>query len=146
MLTVVEKVLLLQAVDVFSEVSTEQLAHLAAISEEVDYPIGTGVYRESDPPDAMYIVLSGGVRLHRDETEVTTARAGAAFGTWALFDDEVRVASATTLSDTRLLRIYKEDFIELLADNVEITQGVLKAVVRRLRGLVERVGGRPSGG
>ena len=94
----------------------------------------------------MYIVLSGGVRLHRDETEVTTARAGAAFGTWALFDDEVRVASATTLSDTRLLRIYKEDFIELLADNVEITQGVLKAVVRRLRGLVERVGGRPSGG
>jgi CRP-like cAMP-binding protein len=145
MLTVIEKVLLLQGVDVFSEVSTEQLAHLAAISEEVEHPAGASIYRAADPSDAMYIVLVGEVRLHRDQAAVTTAAVGAAFGTWALFDDEVRVTSATTTQDSRLLRIHKEDFIELLADNVEITQGVLKAVVRRLRGLVERVGGRPSG-
>jgi CRP-like cAMP-binding protein len=144
-LTVVEKVLLLQGVDVFSAVSTEQLAHLAAISEEIERSVGTTIYREADPSDAMYIVLAGEVRLHRAEAAVTTATAGAAFGTWALFDDEARVTSATTTQDSRLLRIYKEDFIELLADNVEITQGVLKAVVRRLRGLVERLGSRPSG-
>ena len=103
------------------------------------------VNREADPSAAMYIVLAGEVRLHRAGAAVTTAPVGAAFGTWALFDDEARVTSATTIQDSRLLRIHKEDFIELLADNVEITQGVLKAVVRRLRGLVERLGSRPSG-
>jgi CRP-like cAMP-binding protein len=140
MRTVVERVILLQNVDVFSEVPTEQLAHLAAIAEEVAVPSGTRIYAESDPSDAMYIVLGGQVRLHRAAAEVAVAEPESAFGTWALFDDELRVVSATALEDTSLLRIGKEDFIELLADNVEITRGVLKAVVRRLRGLAGRVG------
>jgi len=142
MLTVVEKVILLRGVDVFSAVSTEQLTHLAAIAEETTYQADETIYRESGPSDSMYIVLEGRVLLHRGETEVTTAEVESAFGTWALFDDELRVTSAKAMGDVRLLRIDKEDFIELLADNVEITQGVLKAVVRRLRGLVERLGPR----
>jgi CRP-like cAMP-binding protein len=139
-LTIVEKVILLQNVDVFSEVSTEHLAHLAAIAEEYEEPQGARIYSESDPSDAMYIVLTGTVRLHRGDTQVTVAEAEMAFGTWSLFDDELRVVTATTLEHCRLLRIDKEDFIDLLADNVEITQGVLKAVVRRLRALAGRVG------
>lgn len=140
MLTIVERVILLQEVDVFSEVPTEQLASLAAIAEELELPADTRVYTESDPSDAMYIVVAGRVRLHRDTSDVGVAEPETAFGTWALFDDELRVVSATTLDDVRLLRIQREDFIELLADNVDITQGVLKAVVRRLRGLAGRVG------
>ena len=41
--------------------------------------------------------------------------------------------------DTRLLRIDREDFFDILADHIQVTQGVLKALVTRLRGLVERV-------
>jgi CRP-like cAMP-binding protein len=142
MLTVVEKVIQLQGVDVFSEVSTEHLAHLAAIAEEVTFPAGEGIYREADPSDAMYIVLEGEVRLHRGETDVTTTAAGDAFGTWALFDDELRVTSATARTNTRVLRIYQEDFIEVLADEVDVTRGVLKAITARLRALLGRFGGR----
>lgn len=146
MLSVIEKVIFLQKVDVFSEVSTEQLAFLAAIAEELGSEAATTLYREQDVSDSMYLVLEGRVRLHRGETEVTTAGPGEAFGTWALFDDEPRVVAATTLEASRLLRIDKEDFIDLLADNIKITQGVLKAVVRRLRGLVVgRPGARPTG-
>ena len=140
MLTVVEKVIFLQNVDVFSEVSTEKLAVLAAIATEVEARAGERLYSEADPSDAMYLVLDGVVRLHRGETVVTRAREREAFGTWALFDDELRVVSATCEQEARLLRIDKGAFIELLADNVEITQGVLKAVVRRLRSVLSRVG------
>jgi len=139
MLTVIEKVIFLQNVDVFSEVSTEQLACLAVISEEVSFATGGTIYREHDPSDAMYLVLEGRVRLHRQSLEVTVAGPGDAFGTWALFDDEPRVVTATPLEETRLLRVGKEDFIDLLADNVQITQGVLKALARRLHGLIGRV-------
>jgi hypothetical protein len=136
MLGVIEKVILLQNVDVFSEVSTEQLGHLAAIAEETSKAAGEVLYKEADASDSMYIVLEGRVRLHRAETEVTVAGAGEAFGTWALFDDEPRVVAATVLEPVRLLRIDKDDFIDLLADNIKITQGVLKAIVRRLRRIV----------
>jgi CRP-like cAMP-binding protein len=142
-LTVLEKVIFLQNVDVFSEVATEKLAALAAIAVELDAAPGECLYAEADVSDAMYLVLEGGVRLHRGATEVTRAGAREAFGTWALFDDELRVVSATCERRSRLLRIDKSAFIELLADDVEITQGVLKAVVRRLRSVLSRVG---SGG
>ena len=140
MLTVIEKVMVLQTVDVFSEVSTEQLSHLAMISEEVSFPDGEAIYGEGDASNAMYLVLEGRVRLHRGDLEVTVAGAHEPFGTWALFDEEPRVTSATPLEDVHLLRIDKEDFIDLLADHVEITQGILKAMVKGLRGLVGRVG------
>ncbi len=140
MLTAVEKVIFLQNVDVFSQVPSQQLALLAAVSEELTLPAGGIIYQESDPSDAMYVVVEGRVRLHRGDTEVTRAGPKEAFGTWALFDDELRVTAATAAEDCRLIRVDKEDFIDLLAENVEITQGILKAVVGRLRSVVSRVG------
>ncbi len=142
MLTVIEKVIFLQNVDVFSEVPAEQLAYLAAIAEEVEAPEGQAIYREGDPSDSMFLVLEGHVRLHRGNTEITTVGTKEAFGTWALFDDEPRVMAATPDQPAHLLRIDKSAFIEVLADNVQITQGVLKAIVRRLRALGRAVGGR----
>ena len=59
MLTVIEKVIFLQHVDVFSEISTEQMAYLAAIVKEVSFPKTTVIYHEQDPPDAIYLVLEG---------------------------------------------------------------------------------------
>ncbi|MBI2504665.1 MAG: cyclic nucleotide-binding domain-containing protein [Candidatus Latescibacteria bacterium] len=139
MLTTVEKVMLLREVDIFSQVSTEQLAYLAAILEEQHCPAGEVVYQQQDPADAMYLVASGQVRVHREQLEITVAGPGEAFGTWALFDEEPRLSAATAVEDALLLRLDKEDFIDLLADNVEITQGVLKALVKRVRGLIGQV-------
>jgi CRP-like cAMP-binding protein len=143
MLTTIEKVIFLQNVDVFSEVPTEQLAFLAAIAEEISVLQNDVIYKEDDRSDALFLVLDGSVRLDREGREITTAGSKEAFGTWALFDDEPRVATATAVTDTRLLRIDHEDFYELLADNVEVTRGVLKTMVSRLRSLVGRVNVNP---
>jgi len=140
-LTVVEKVMLLQNVDVFSEVPTEELAFLANIVEEKRFGEGEQIFAAHDPSDSMYLVIEGKVRLHRDGNEVATIGVNEAFGTWALFDDEPRVLAANATIDSRLLRIDKEAFIDLLADNVQITRGVLKAIVGRLRKLLARFGG-----
>lgn len=140
MLTVIEKVILLRNVDVFDKVPTEQLAYLAAIAEEVEYAAGDDIYRVQDRSDALYLVLSGKVRLHRDGREITVAEDREAFGTWALFDDAPRVATATAETEAHVLRINRDDFVDLLAENVQITEGVLKTMVGRLRNLVGRVG------
>lgn len=140
MLTTIEKVIFLQKVDVFDQVPTEQLVYLAAIAEEQTLAAGAEVYREEAPADALYLVLEGSVRLHREGREITVAGMHEAFGTWALFDESPRVATATAVEDCHLLRINRDDFVDLLAENVQITEGVLKTVVGRLRGLVDRVG------
>ena len=140
MLTVIEKVIFLQHVDVFSEISTEQMAYLAAIVEEVSFSKNTDIYRERDPPDAIYLVLDGKVRLHRNGSDIAIIGPQEAFGTWALFDEEPRVATATTVEDARLLRVNRDEFIDLLSDHVQITQGVLRALTKRLRGLIGEPG------
>ncbi len=139
MLTAVEKVLFLQDVDIFEFTSTEDLAHIAAITDEVEIKADETIFKEGEFPDAMYIVSEGKVSLSRAGQEVMVAEHKDVFGTWALFDDEPRVATATTLEDTRLLRIDKEEFIDLLADHVAITQSVLKTMVKRLRKLMTRI-------
>jgi len=140
MITVVEKVIALQDVDIFSDVHTEWLSHIAMVAEEITFGTGEAIYREADPPTAMYLVLSGRVRLHRGDRVVTEAGVGEAFGTWSLLDDEPMVATATAVEETVALRIDKEDFVDLLADHVEIAQGILKGMVGRMRRLMGRVG------
>ena len=139
MLTVVEKVILLQNVEVFEGIPTEQLSYLAAIAEESSFSKGHEFYCFGEVSDALYVVLEGEVGLHRDKDQITVARINETFGAWALFDDKPRVATATATEDGRLLRIYREDFLDLLADNSQITEAVLKMIVGRLRGLLERV-------
>ncbi|MCB2210730.1 cyclic nucleotide-binding domain-containing protein [bacterium] len=138
MLTTVEKVIFLQDIDVFQSISTSDLAYLAAITEEMEADEGRVLFKEGDASDSMYMVIEGTVRLLRNDTEVMTAGFKDVFGTWALFDDEPRMVRAEVTEHARLLRIEKDDFIDLLADHVQITQGVFKAMVGRLRGLASR--------
>jgi CRP-like cAMP-binding protein len=140
MLTIVEKVICLQNVDVFSELPTEQLSYLAAIAEEVSYSEGDEVFTYDEVSDALYVVLDGKIRIHRDGEEIAIEQADDAFGTWALFDATPRVATATAMEDTRLLRIDREDFLDILSDHVQITENVMKTLVGRLRSLLESVG------
>ena len=140
MLTVIEKVIFLQNVDVFAKVPTEDLAYLASIAEETTYMAGDEIFKVDDPSDALYLVLDGTVKLHRADEEISVAGARDAFGTWSLFDDEPRVVTASVADDARLLKIDRDDFFDLLADHVQITQGVLKTMAGRLRGLIDRIG------
>lgn len=139
MLTIIEKVIVLQNIEVFAEVPTEQLSSLAAIAEEVMCGKGEDIFRANDSPDALYLVLTGKVVLHRDGQEIELACEKQTFGVWALFDDKPRMVTATAEEESHLLRIDREDFIDLLADHVQIAEGVLKTVVKRLRSLAERV-------
>ena len=139
MLTVIEKVIFLQNVDVFLEVPTEQLAYLAAIAEEIAFLKGDDIYKTEESSDAMQLILEGKVKLHRDGKEITLAGEKEVFGTSALFDEELRIVTATAIEDSKLLRIDREDFYDLLADNVQITQGILKTLVKRMRNLIDRV-------
>ncbi len=140
MLTTVEKVFFLQDIDIFKYTLTEDLAHIATITEEIEFDTNFVIFKEGEIPNAMYLVIEGKVKLDRDGKIVMIANSKEVFGTWALFDDEPRVVTATTMENSLLLKIEKNSFYELLADHVRITQGILKTMVKRMRSLMARIG------
>jgi CRP-like cAMP-binding protein len=139
MYSVIEKVIFLQDIDVFREVRTEDLSYLAMIAEEITYLPGKNLYEINQAPDSLYLVIDGKVKLHRDGQEISIIGPGEAIGTWSLFDNQPRVATATALEETKALRIDREEFYELLSDHVRIAESVLRSLSRRLRALVERL-------
>lgn len=136
-LTLVEKALKLRAVDVLKLASSEDLAYVAQIAEEIELGADAVVYHEDDPPDGLYVVLSGEVVLMQGTVEIGRTGPGEAFGSWALVDGSPRVATATTRAATTLLRVRREEFLDLLADRAGIVQAVFKAMVERIRSLAE---------
>jgi len=135
MLTIIEKVLLLQNIDLFSFVTSEQLSFLAAIAEEVSVGPARSLYRENDAPDGLYVVVSGAVSMRRGGEPIDRVGPNGAFGVWALFDDQPRLTAAETLEESRLLFVSRDSFYEVLSDHVDIVGSLFKHLVERLRHL-----------
>jgi putative ABC transport system ATP-binding protein len=138
MLTTIEKAILLEGVDHFDAVDSEHLAAIATIAEEVTAAEDEVIYRAGDPGDAMYLVVDGQVSLQRGGAEITRAESPQAFGAWALFEAESRMVDAVAAVPCRLLRIDREDFADLMAEDVDVAQSLLQSVARRLRQLASR--------
>ncbi len=136
MLTIIEKVIFLQDIEAFAEIATEQLSHIASITEEIELESDMTIIRQDEPAESLYFVVEGKIRLHRDGRDYGIIEEKGIFGLWSLFDNEhLNIASATTLEPTRLLKIDREDFFDIVADYVEITQGLFKSLARQLRQL-----------
>lgn len=136
----IERVLTLKSVEMFSFASEEALADVAAILEEVVADRDDVIIRQGDVGDSMYIIIEGRVRVFDEER--TFARLGERdiFGELALLDPEPRSASIAAEGETRLFRLDREAFLELLAGNIEIVRGVLQVLCKRLRRSVQTFG------
>jgi CRP/FNR family transcriptional regulator, cyclic AMP receptor protein len=139
MMTIIEKVLLLQTVDVLSGMTSEQLSFIAAIAQEISAQPNWTIYREGDSPDGIYVVISGSVRMQRGKDEIDRIMPNGAFGVWALFDNEPRLTTASTIEESQLLFVSRERFYDVLSDHVDIVEGILKQLAQRLRRLASTV-------
>jgi CRP-like cAMP-binding protein len=137
-LNIVEKVIALEGVDLLGSLSPEHLARIGTIAQEEKFQPGKVVLDPSKPIDALYVIVDGAVELSRNGELLTIARQNEVLGAWALFDEnDPMPVTAKTVEDTRLLRIGRDDFYDLLSDNSEITSAMFSTLVRRFRKLVE---------
>jgi len=134
-LSPVEKVLCLQGVDVFKHTTTEMLAYVSSIAEEVSVASQSAIFSEQEMSDAMYVVVAGRIRLEKEGKEIVVVGPSQSFGTWALFDNAPRLMSAVAIEDVVLLKIVSDAFYEFLADHEEVTPAIFKAVIERVKSL-----------
>lgn len=133
MLLTIERVALLQGVDIFAETPAHVLASVARIVEEVELLPGEKFIREGDTDNCLYIVIDGEVRVHHGEHTLLVLGPGKTVGELALLDPEPRSASVTAVDNAFLFRIDKIPFDEVMADRPEIAQGVIRTLTRRIR-------------
>lgn len=128
-----ERILTLKSVEMFEQASEQVLAEVAEVLEEVEVKRGEVIFRRGDLGDGMYIIVDGRVRVFDGDVTLGVLGERAIFGELALLDPEPRSASIAALEDTRLFRLDREAFAELMAGNIEIVRGVLHVLCERLR-------------
>src|SRR5687767_15639164 len=104
----------------------EQLeeADLRSLASSLEYrrlPAGGLVFAEGGPPDAMFILTDGRVKIGRGgaagdfERVLTTLEPGESFGELGLLLDEPRSAGARTVTDATVYRLSREAFDRMVA-------------------------------
>jgi CRP-like cAMP-binding protein len=134
----VEKVLLLKSLALFTDTPENILADLAPLMKEIQYEPGIEIFKEGDIGDSMYIIEQGSIRIHKDDTTLAILKDKEVFGELSLLDAETRSASATTETDCVLYKIDQEPFYELLDERPEVARGFIKILCQRLRIMNER--------
>ncbi len=131
--TTVEKILFLKSAPVFERVSGEDLAALARVAELQSYAPCQPLFREGEMGDALYVIVKGKVAIESGGEHLADLGPGEAFGEMAVLDEVPRSATANAADETEVLRIGSEEFYEILHEQVEIAEGVIRMLTRRLR-------------
>ena len=128
----------LRSIPLFSNVSDEDLEHIAAHLIERHFPRNTTIVEEGLPGDYMYVIRDGRVKvtkLSEDGREkiLEFLGAGSFFGEMALLDDVSRSASVKTLESCRLLALSRTDFLATIRRSADLAMTVIQELSRRLR-------------
>ena len=102
---------------------------------------GTLIFKEGDYGDCLYIIIGGSVRIHKGERELAVLGRMQSLGEMAVLDGSPRSASATALEDTTMIKVDREQFLDVMRSSPEIMQGIIRLLLARLREANEKLSG-----
>ncbi|MGH7934965.1 MAG: cyclic nucleotide-binding domain-containing protein [Candidatus Binataceae bacterium] len=142
--------------ELFHGVKPEFINDLIPRCEILRYELrGVPLVTQGEPGDAFYIVRDGFVQIVREQEDgskrvLAYLRAGEYFGEMALLETGVRWASVLTAGKCELIKIRRDDFLELCQDYPQVEAAVREVIARRheqertitpeISGLLERSG------
>jgi CRP/FNR family transcriptional regulator, cyclic AMP receptor protein len=137
--------LLLRNVPLFSSLSGDQLLLLASVLLRKPYPRNSTVVAAGDPADALYIVVSGRLKVMMSDKEgreviLAILNQGDFFGEIGLIDQAPRSASVVTIEPCELLTITRTDFMKCLQKSFDLAMNVIRGLVERLREADQKIG------
>jgi serine/threonine protein phosphatase PrpC len=138
----------LKAMPMFRWLSYKELVRVSAITETVELPANKQIFAAGEPGDAMYVVLSGKVKLSKGDTQVAELDKGQHFGEMALVDRSVRSLTATAAETTRLVVIQRKDFYGIIKREpttaVKLLWSFVQVLGARLRKTNSELGGKQA--
>lgn len=126
----------LRHLPLFSQLSDEGLAEVAAALLLRHVPAGEMVYNRGDPGDALYLIESGSVLVLAggvaDEAFASRLEQGEFFGETALLTGKPRSVSVQAETDTNLWVLYRTDFERLVNRYPAISLALSRLLSERL--------------
>lgn len=128
----------LRSAALFRDLDDEAAAALQESMVAVDLHRGAVLFREGDEGDRVYVVSDGKIKLGQTspdgrENLLALLGPGQMFGELSLFDPGPRSATATAVTDTKLLGLGHEDLLPLLSGRPGVARGLLLQLASRLR-------------
>jgi CRP-like cAMP-binding protein len=124
----------LRTVPAFAALDETTLCDIVGASSNLVWRTGSPIFGPGDPAEALYIILSGKVRIV-DETDDDVARLGQGdfFGELSLLRRASHSKRAEAVEDSELMVLPQQPFEALLADDPELAEAVRSAMETRLR-------------
>lgn len=126
----------LGSVPLFSELTEEQLEFVSSHLRRRTYQEREVIVRRDSPGDALFLLISGKVKVsyrdEEDETIIAVLQAGDFFGELSLLDGEGRSADVVALEPTEVLILSAADF-QTCIQSPTIALALLKQIAGRLR-------------
>jgi voltage-gated potassium channel len=117
---------LMSRIPLFAELDTDEVARLMPLLHAKSIAPFVEIIHDGSPGEAMFFVASGHVR--QTTPEVTRDyRIGDFFGVTSMLEDTLNTGSYRAVTSTRLLKLYRDDFVQL-----ELASPPLAEHVRRV--------------
>jgi CRP-like cAMP-binding protein len=133
----------LRHIPLFSEVGDDDLEALAALLIERRFPKHKTIVEEGLPGDYMYVIREGRVQVSKlsddgREKILEFLEAGDFFGEMSLLDNAPRSASCRALTESRVLALSRNDFLNAMRKSPDLAMAVVQELTRRLRQIDEQ--------
>lgn len=141
---IADTVAFLAKVDIFRELSPEDLRKIAAVLSEKAYEKGSRVFSAGDPGGSVYLIRAGIVHITRDQPgggAIVLARLaqGEIFGEMSYVDRRPRSANAVAVARTTLLVGERERLDDLFGNDLPLSNKVLLGIVRKMSERLKKV-------
>jgi diguanylate cyclase (GGDEF)-like protein len=129
---------MLASVPLFKTLTPAQLNTLVAHATEQVYPGGHIIARQGEPPQYLWVLLSGRVRVVETtsdgQAEMLLGEIGKAevFGELGVLRDQPRSATVIAVERTHCLVLRHIDFVDALGESVGLANGLLRVLAGRL--------------
>ena len=122
----------------FSALDDESAATLRASMTMVKVPKGNTLFKEGDAGDRLFVVVEGKLKLGTSsidgrENLLSILGPGDMFGELSLFDPGPRTATATAVTDARVLALAHDQVIGLVTQHPQVSLELLARLAQRLR-------------
>lgn len=129
----------LRQVDIFQSSPDSVLDSLAQVIKIEQVPSGTQIIKKGDEGNCMYVMTDGKVKIHDGQHTIVELDGHQVFGELALLNTEPRTASVTTVQDSILLRLDQRDFYSVISSSLDVTQGIIRMLTKRLQNQNESI-------
>jgi small-conductance mechanosensitive channel/CRP-like cAMP-binding protein len=124
---------IIESVDLFSSLTAEQRAAVAASTTTKVFGNGEAIVRQDEPGHSMYVVCSGraAVVIEPQRTEVAVIERGGYFGEMSLLTGEPRSATVVARGDVAVLEVDADVFRRLGAESPTAVEQIAVAALTR---------------